>query len=367
MGQSMQGEIWQRLLSLESRDVVSSWHKQIHGRELSARRTKEITSSAKQAREFFRNSYQSNNSVKPLLSFYGVTSLGRSALLLLKRGSGEEALAPGHGFETVRWLNTLSGDISAGLSALGSLRIRTCSGLFADFVRETDNCLCMHVNSAAVDWRISYDVPALGEEFTLDDLMSRIPDLYDEHQRSSQMIGYAPINSMSYTEENGFSAKVSSKQFEMFKDSYIRSGFSIARDGDWLSLSCDAATFKRCTPQFMHTYVNKMFGAIPTLHLAKPFASGSGYPQMAITYMLSYCFGMLCRYFPTHWMSLLSGEKGDALWPAINSAQKYIDSSFPELIVEFIHDTLDQTRKTAAENPNGESGDAPNTTPSADV
>ncbi|HSS52647.1 MAG TPA: YaaC family protein [Thermoanaerobaculia bacterium] len=362
----MQGEIWQRLLSLESRDVVSSWHKQIRGRELSARRAKEITSSAKQAREFFRNSHQSNDSVKPLLSFYGVTSLGRSALLLLKRGSGEEAIVPGHGFETVGWLNTLSGDISGGLSALGNLKIRTRSGLFTDFVRETDNCMCMHVNSAAVDWRIPYDVPPLAEEFTLEDLISRIPDLQSEHQRSSQAIGYASVNSMSYTEDKGFNAKIFFKQFEMFKDSYIGAGLSIARDGDWFNLSCDAATFNRCTPQFMHTYVNKMFGSIPALHLVKPFANGSRYSQMAITYMISYCLGMLCRYFPTHWISLLNGEKGDALWPAINSAQKYIDASFPELIVEFIHDTLDQARKAVAENPNGGSADAPNTTPEAD-
>ncbi|HEX3552497.1 MAG TPA: YaaC family protein [Thermoanaerobaculia bacterium] len=362
----MQGEIWQSLLSLESRDVVSSWHKQICGRELSARRAKEITSSAKQAREFFRNSYQSNDSVKPLLSFYGVTSLGRSALLLLKRGSGEEALVPGHGFETVGWLNTLSGDISAGLSALGNLKIRTRAGLFTDFVRETGNCMCMHVNSAAVDWRIPYDIPPLGEEFTLEDLMSRIPDLKGEHRRSSQVIGYTSVNSMSYTEERGFNAKIF-KQFERFKDSYVRSGFSIARDGDCFNLSCDAATFKRCAPQFMHAYVNKMFGSIPALHLVEPFANGSRYSQMAITYMVSYCLGMLCRYFPTHWISLLGGEKGDALWPAINSAQKYIDSSFPELIVEFIHDTLDQARNAVAENSNGENADAPNMAPAADV
>jgi hypothetical protein len=58
--------------------------------------------------------------------------------------------------------------------------------------------------------------------------------------------------------------------------------------------------------------------------------------------MTSYILGMLARYFPTHWMSLLSGEKGDALWPAINAAQRYIDSAFPEMVVEFIHDTLDQ-------------------------
>ena len=46
----MQHETWQQLLSFESRDLVSMWFKKIHGRELNARRAKEITAAAKQAR-----------------------------------------------------------------------------------------------------------------------------------------------------------------------------------------------------------------------------------------------------------------------------------------------------------------------------
>jgi hypothetical protein len=44
-------EVWQQLLSLESRDVTSQWFKTIHTRELNARRAKEINAAAKQARE----------------------------------------------------------------------------------------------------------------------------------------------------------------------------------------------------------------------------------------------------------------------------------------------------------------------------
>jgi hypothetical protein len=157
-----------------------------------------------------------------------------------------------------------------------------------------------------------------------------------------------PINTMTYTEENGFTAKVKAEQFALFKDSYAKLGFDITHDGDWCELKCDDKTFKQSVPQYMHAYVNKMFGSIPTLHLVKPFESGSRYSQLAITYMLSYCLGMLTRYFPTHWVSLLSGDKGDGLWPAINAGQKYIDSSFPELIIELIHETLDQKNKVVA-------------------
>lgn len=88
----MDQEIWHQLLPLESRDITKKWFSIIHGRELNTRRTKEINAAAKQAREYFRNASKADYSVRPLLTFYGVASLSRSFLLLLKRDGGEEKL-----------------------------------------------------------------------------------------------------------------------------------------------------------------------------------------------------------------------------------------------------------------------------------
>jgi hypothetical protein len=338
----MQSEAWQSLFALESRDAVFRWHKQIHCRELNARRVKEIIASAKQAREFFRNSHHSNDSVKPLLSFYGVASLGRALSLLLRPGSGEEALTKGHGLETVRWMDVLSGKIAEGIAALGSLRIRTCSGLFLDFLHETDNRMCMHVRSSAVDWRLSYEMPLVGDELTLEDLLSRVPDLHRQYARTGMAGHCAWVQEMSFSADAGLKVKVDAKQFTPFKDSYVDAGFTVVLAGAFYDVACSAEMMSRSTPQFMHAYVNKTFGSIPALHVVKPITTGSRYSQMAVTYMLSYVLGMLTRYFPTQWVSLLSGGKGDILWPSINAAQRYIDFAFPEMVMEFIHDTLDQ-------------------------
>jgi len=160
----MDREIWQQLLSLESRDITRQWYYKIHGRKLNIRRTKEINAAAKQSREYFRNASNSNYSVRPLLTFYGVASLSRSLLLLLKRDGGEEGLAGGHGLETVDWGEQLSGDPSIGLVSLVNLKVQTCSGLFSDFIRETKNRISMHVRSSGVDWRLNYAVPDQGKE-----------------------------------------------------------------------------------------------------------------------------------------------------------------------------------------------------------
>jgi hypothetical protein len=84
------------------------------------------------------------------LTFYGVASLNRALLLLLKTRGGEEGLTAGHGLETVAWGNTLRGDISVGLQGLLNLKIRNRSGLFSDFIKHTTNRISIHVNSSAV-------------------------------------------------------------------------------------------------------------------------------------------------------------------------------------------------------------------------
>lgn len=61
---------------------------------------------------------------------------------------------------------------------------------------------------------------------------------------------------------------------------------------------------------------------------------------MGICYLVSYFMGMLSRYYPTHWVSLINGGPGDRLWPIINRAQNYVETVFPELIVELIQEKL---------------------------
>ncbi len=336
----MNHQIWQKLLALESRDIVVMRFNKIHGRKLNARRAKEITAAAKQAREFFRNSQEANTSVQPLLTFYGVSSLARAFTLLLRRDGGEEGLTKGHGLETVEWSKQLSGDLSVGLAAIGGLKIRTCSGLFADFAKETKNRMSMHVQSGAVDWRLNYDQPELGDELLFEQLTTRMPDLSNEHTVLATAPMYATINEMKYDTANGIEIKVRKNQFQFFKGKYAEIGYDVQDDDEWTTVKGSVTLMSKQTPQFMHAYVHKIFGTIPNLFLIAPMPSGNRYSQLCITYMVSYVLGMLARYFPTHWVSLAQGEKGDAFWPTLSQAHRIVEVTFPELVAEMIEDIL---------------------------
>ena len=337
----MNNEIWQQLLSLENRDITHQWFKRIHSLDLNARRAREINAAAKQGREYFRNASNSNYSVRPLLTFYGVASLSRALVLLLKASGGEEGLTASHGLETVAWADTMSGEIAVGLRWL-NLKIRNRSGLFSDFVKHTKNRISIHVNSSAVDWRLSYEIPNLGQEFLVGDLFSRIPDLQKDFSNISGVTRYASINEMTYSTDAGFRAKVAAKPFFQFKAVYEGLGYTTTSDSDWATLTCDANTLANNPPMFIHTYVHKTFGSIPSLYLTEPFPAGTRYSQLCITYMVSYILGMLVRYYPTHWISLIQGDKGDSLWPTMNRAQHLVEESFPELVTELISDILNE-------------------------
>lgn len=343
----MNQDVWNRLICLESHDVVKKWFNVIHSREINTRRTNEINSAAKQAREFFRNASQSDYSVRPLLTFYGVSCLTKALTLLMKSQGGEETLKGAHGLETVDWGKVMSGETSTGLKNITDLKVRSTKGLFLDFISSTENLICIHINSGGVDWRLPYDVPKAGNELTVLDLLSRVPDLQESLSEVISEINFAAMKDCTYSEQNGFSAFLH-EHIQQFSDAYVNVGYSINRSDSWIKLSCDSETFSKNLPQIVHTYIHKMFGSIPRSYIARPFPDEARYSQLGITFMLAYVLGMLVRYYPTHWISLIQGGRGDGIWPTFNKAQQLVECSYPELVAEFVRDAIKQSQDNSA-------------------
>jgi hypothetical protein len=334
----MNREIWQQLLSLESQDVVQSWFKKIHGKTLNANRTKAINASAKQSREFFTNANQSDYSVRSLLTFYGVACLSRAIILLFTKHGGEESLTQGHGLKTINWADQLLHGEPNLLNIL-NLKIETCSGLFSELLKTTQNLMPLHICSESVDWEVIYHQPTSGIQMSFGDLLSRLPDLKNDLEIIPIENNFSKVSNLKLTTSTGFSAIINSPKKNLV-DAYLEIGYKLIPKEENYSISCENELYERVSPQYIHSYLHKSFQVIPNLYIATPLAGVEGYSQIAITYLLSYILGMLTRYFPTHWISLMRGDKGDVLWPAINRAQNLIESSFPELANELIKEVL---------------------------
>lgn len=335
-----QQEIWQRLLGLESREIVQKRFEKIHARKLNARRAAEISAAARQAREYFRNANASDYSVRPLLTFYGIACLGRALSLLMKPKGGEEGLTVGHGLATLGWRNVMNGSVADDLKKLEDLKIVRRSGLFSDFLVHVRNTTLLYYRSGTTIGPCDYNDPDLGVEISLGDLFSRIPDLWWDYSNVSEP-QYAGVSEFTNSVKNGLEVKLVGDRASVVAGAYGELGYAVAGDGECHSITCDSSTLSTEPPMFVHDYVEKMMGAIPVLRLAIPFRGGARFSQLCITFIMSYALGMLVRYYPTHWMALINGGQGDLLWPTVNRAQHYVENIFPELVSEYVAFAMD--------------------------
>ena len=343
----MHSDAWNMLFELESQDLVKKRFQRIHGRALNSRRANEITSSSIQAREFFYNARQASYSVKPLLLFYGVASLSRALALLLSE-SGEEALKQGHGLETVQWRSLLGTNVAQGLSHIGQLRIKTCNGFFRDVLSSTENCTYLHIRSSAVGWSLRYDLPKEEIEITLLDILERLPDLEHEYTTwvdCSPLFFYIDEINMSQ-EKNEISLRITDRYSRNIHSIFPNWGIELI-DGTTAHMTAPINLLENKPPIFINSYINRSFGTIPNFFLTPPFGDIC-LSQIAISYALSFFTGMLCRYFPTHWVGLIRGAQGDAVWPTIHKSLLYIEVAFPELVWEFIESWTKDSKQQSA-------------------
>ncbi len=54
-------------------------------------------------------------------------------------------------------------------------------------------------------------------------------------------------------------------------------------------------------------------------------------------FIISYVFGMMARYYPTAWISLRRGEKGDKIYPFVYRIMEFIDDKYPKVILDFLN------------------------------
>lgn len=64
--------------------------------------------------------------------------------------------------------------------------------------------------------------------------------------------------------------------------------------------------------------------------IIEDFPNGDKYTDLIKMYLLSYTLGILVRYLPSKWISLLKNEKSDFAQPPLVDAVNLIESHFAE-------------------------------------
>ena len=326
---------WYALREFETRDITSRSYNDRHSLELSAAKAREISSNFVQAREYFRNASEAEFTVRPLLIYYGVASLSRGLTLFLDHNKRETSLRPSHGLQICDWVQELSN----GLNGIGNLRIQLTKGLFHDLLLSTNNRFYFRSNSSAVNWPVGATIPPIGSEFVLEAIAARIPDVSNQYNAwTGEPFPFVVLNSLQVDRANGlyrFSvSKIGGKELDrIFPVANFPSRSVVEEENNFVveTGSADGIFFAQRAG-----WLN-----IGNVVLYGPLESKLYVTPLAACFMLSFSLGMLCRYFPTTWISIARTEKGDAFYPLATRLLDWIEETFPAMVVDVLRGPYD--------------------------
>ena len=336
---------WQALSRFESHDFVRRWYKKAHGREPGAAKVSQINACFIQAREYYSNAALAAMSVKPLLLYYGALSLGRGIILANHPGRKEEALKPGHGLEPVGW----QGRLQAGIKNVLDLEIRARAGTFSELVEVCHNLRTMHKFMGPTD-TVGSSGLQLGEVsfvsdgtlLSLDDLISRMPQVSGMYEDVTERKGnvFSGCRIAAHSPGTHFAFPLvgipdellplaENPQVSLGSSNQVAPGFRQSDDAEDCLIFSHPNKTERDVVERLFPVTHYKDGSSSMLVILD-FPNGDKMVELLKLYLVSYCLGMLCRYYPSAWMALLRNAKGDFAQPLLIRALEAIEDELPE-------------------------------------
>lgn len=334
---------WATLANYESQDLVRTKYKEVNGGVANAAHSREIRCSVVQARGYFEAAANSDRNVKPLLIYYGVVGLSRALVMFLNQ-KREASLQASHGLTAKEWNQVFSPD--APDISMASMVINK-SGTLAELASATNHSSHLKNNSSAYNLSYPHGPLPVGKEFNLENLLSRLAEVGQPFTRWKASTNVIRCNMQATS--NGVEFRVPKSQsfislsrFEI--DSFFNgTTFAFIREDATACVYGGKRAFSQM-PSLSDNYTS-VFGQIGELVIVKKFADGTELSKPVQMFMISYALGMLVRYFPSRWMSLLGGTAGDACLPTVLQSLDFIERYYPEVILSFFEDKLDTAER----------------------
>jgi len=317
-------DVWQKLMNYQSSELVKKSYLEKYNLELNSGKAQEISIIFTQARYYFDAASLADRSIKPLLLYYGVLSLSRGLTLFLTRGLREAALAPSHGLSAIDWGNQLHNENSD----ISNLKI--CineKGTFRELIEATENISLLRQNSSVHNYKRKDNIPAAESELTVIELLERIPEVREilvHWKPNKTMFVFHDWNTKATNNQTikVFSPYTSSDVASVMGNKYKHNGgdaYSAASDIEFPTLSDIESDW-----------------GIGDLVAMKLYDYGGGLSKLMSTFVISYALGMLVRYHPSHWISILHNNTGNAAMPTLTAVSNHIENSMPRMVFELL-------------------------------
>lgn len=324
----MMNQDWNKLLEFETRDLVERFIKARFNRDASAAKIHEITSNFIQGREYFKSAQHSDFTVRPLLQYYGVLALSKGLILSLNPKLSETHLKSSHGLDVKNWKEIIKS------KDFGKLQISVGDGSFSELLNATENTNYLRANSSGINWKSHLTKPSKGDVISLEQLIQYFPDLSVEFKSwTGKELDFAVIESVKHNSSNNTSEI---KVRGTLNEDALEKIFPLSY--------CTNRTYENNIVK----YESEKWGPNVTQKWSGPFNIGDpcaipvigndiGLNLISGMFMISYVFGMLARYYPTAWISLRRGEKGDKIYPFAYRIMEFIDEKYPRVIIDFLN------------------------------
>lgn len=338
---------WERLSLYESNDLLSRFYRERHGRQLAAEKNSEIIAHLAQGRAFFTSARQSSELARPLLLYYGVYALSRGLILFLDTHLRECSLPPSHGIEAEGWQNVLS----RGLDQLPDLPLKITGGTFGVLSKATNNVDRCLVHDVPISIPPRYLLVKAGTttietpiRLTIKKVLERVPDLrtiFATTFGSSPKCFKAML--IIFSENTHTDIRILETESGLPDVDDIRSVIGISADFPLSSLD-EAWPYKvkSIFYRINHSSKAELLAKLPPLksdskgstYIVESLPNGLDLSSLSLLYLIAYSMGMLARYYPSKWLSLLNSRKGDFAFPLMKAATAVVEDRFPQLVLQ---------------------------------
>lgn len=283
---------------------------------------------------------------RPLVLFYGVMALSRAAILFFKPNAKEANLNPAHGLTVLSWQQTLEG----GIKNIPELRLKAVSGTFielADATQVVDRVSVYVAPYPATKLVRTANLASMnvGWALSLRDLLGRVPDLHNMYEETFQahapcrrvfvflIAGPGPCQTAIdvLATRLGLPSEVQAQQdlgLDPGEQLIKRSNHNFLGAVEHWSVQQPRQSLQDVLdrlPHLVNDAAGNMF-VVPTI------PQGPRLSKLLLLYAISFAMGMLARYYPSRWVSLLAGGAGDFSYPLLAEASRVVEDLFPQLL-----------------------------------
>lgn len=350
--------VWRTLGIYESTESVTRLCREKTGCKPSPSKAREIVSLISQGREYFQGAVAARELVRPLILYYGAMSFARALVLFSEPGKSK--LTGSHGLGASGWE-----DLNTKPEKVPELPIAVCrNGTFPELWNTTKNIDRTRIPAADNP----FEIEAVSEgtnpapdnlKLTIRDVLGQITDLREVYEGTFGEHGcrlkceVQAINHVSGSEPNKGSAQVGLVESragipdrERVASELDKPEIACRPVEDYLYFASEPRGRNVRNFSFSMSYDRPptgfsalnlpvvRSGSTGELCLKLPTTDDIVLSDLLSLYLIAYATGMLVRYHPGYWMTLVGRTKGDAMAPALTAAASVIEELFPRLTLE---------------------------------